>query len=114
MANAAVYVRSANVVTRKIDGETLVVPVRSGVGDLSSIYSLNGAGTFIWEALAQPCTQEMLLRYLLEKYETTPEQARLDVKHFIAQMLATNLLETAMPAPSVAVLQTPVSVEART
>jgi len=116
MANAAVYIRSASVVTRKIDGETLIVPVRSGVGDLSSIYSLNELGTFIWEALAEPCTQEMLLQRVLEAYETTTGQAQRDVEHFIAQMLSTNLLETVMPVPGVAIaiLQTPVSVEART
>ena len=114
MANAAVYVRSANVVTRKIDGETLIVPVRSGVGDLSSIYSLNGVGTFLWEALAQPSTQETLLQCVLESYETTKEQAKQDVGRFLAEMSSANLVQTVMPGPSVTILQTPVSVEART
>lgn len=114
MATTAVYLRSANVVTRKIDGETLIVPVRSGVGDLSSIYSLNGVGTFIWETLAQPCTKEMLLQCILEAYETTTEQAKQDIDRFLAEMLSANLVETVIPGPSVAILQTPVSVEART
>lgn len=114
MATTAVYIRSANVVTRKIDGETLIVPVRSGVGDLSSIYSLNGMGTFIWESLVEPCTQEMLLQSILQAYEITTEQAKQDVDPFLAEMLSANLVETVIPGPSVAILQTPVSVEART
>ena len=35
------YVRASSVVSRVIAGETLIVPVRGGVGDLASIYSLN-------------------------------------------------------------------------
>ena len=46
-------IRSDAVVSRLIGGETLVVPVRGGVGDLASIYSFNAVGTTIWEAARQ-------------------------------------------------------------
>lgn len=113
MAISAVFVRSADVVTRKIDGETLIVPVRSGVGDLGSIFSLNGVGTFIWEALAQPATVENLVHGIVENYETTAAKAEQDVDCFLTEMQAANLVEI-MPVMNVSSVQTPASVEART
>ena len=47
------YVRSDSVVSRVIAGETLIVPIRRGVGDLASIYSLNEIATAIWSAIAE-------------------------------------------------------------
>ena len=46
------YVRSESVVSRVIAGETLIIPVRKGVGDLASIYSLNEVASTIWCAPA--------------------------------------------------------------
>ncbi len=43
------FVRSQSVVSRRVAGETLIVPVRGKVGDLASIYSFNGTGSLIWE-----------------------------------------------------------------
>ena len=57
MSAADIYIRSEAVVSRLIGGETLVVPVRGGVGDLASIYSFNEIGTMIWEALASFCRE---------------------------------------------------------
>jgi coenzyme PQQ synthesis protein D (PqqD) len=113
MAIEAVFVRSTNVVTRKIDGETLIVPVRSDVGDLGSIFSLNEVGTFIWEALAQPATVENVVRGIVENYETTPAKAEQDVDCFLTEMQTADLVEI-VPGMSVLSLQAPVSLEART
>jgi hypothetical protein len=48
------YVRSESVVSRVISGETLIVPISKGVGDLASIYSLNPVATKIWETISHP------------------------------------------------------------
>lgn len=39
------YIRSDSVVSRVIAGETLIVPVRKGVGDLASIYCHTSVST---------------------------------------------------------------------
>jgi hypothetical protein len=93
MADAELYVRSQSVVTRTIGGETLIVPVRGGVGDLASIYSLNEIGGFIWERLAQATTAEEIAGSIVGSYETTSEKAQQDVERFLREMKAANLVE---------------------
>ena len=45
---------------RVIAGETILVPLRQNLGDLESIYTLNGVGTFIWQQLAEPVMEGRL------------------------------------------------------
>ena len=73
MSAADSYIRSEAVVSRLIGGETLVVPVRGGVGDLASIYSFNEVGTIIWEALASPTSLEELVELIKRKYPGSRE-----------------------------------------
>jgi Coenzyme PQQ synthesis protein D (PqqD) len=93
MQLADVYVRACDVVTRMIGAETLIVPVRNGVGDLGSIYSLNELGSFIWQELAEPNTVEGIVESVISKYETTPADVRPDVERFLAEMCAAGLAE---------------------
>src|ERR1700730_12645810 len=62
------YIRSDAVVSRLIGGETLVVPVRGGVGDLASIYSFNEVGTIIWGALVSPSSLAELVDLIEREY----------------------------------------------
>jgi hypothetical protein len=86
------YVRSDVVVSRLIAGETLVVPVRGGVGDLASIYTFNPAGTTIWAALDRPKDLEELARLIEQEYEVSGSDARADVVMFLNEMRATGLV----------------------
>ena len=98
------FTRSDAVVSRLIGGETLVVPVRGGVGDLASIYSFNAVGTTIWEALAQPASKAELASLIAWEYEIGHEQAEKDLELFLEEMCAAGLVaggnacETAEPA----------------
>ena len=38
-------------VTRRIAGETLIIPVAGQVGDLDAIYTLNDVGSRVWELI---------------------------------------------------------------
>jgi hypothetical protein len=42
------YAKDADLVTRDVAGETIVVPIKNKVGDLNSIFTLNEIGTVIW------------------------------------------------------------------
>ncbi len=68
MLSAETYIRSEAVVSRLIGGETLVVPVRGGVGDLASIYSFNEVGTIIWGALVSPTSLAELVDLIEREY----------------------------------------------
>jgi hypothetical protein len=86
------FIRSDAVVSRLIGGDTLVVPVRGGVGDLASIYSFNAVGTTIWEALAQPVSVEELAGLIEREYEIGRDQAEQDLELFLGEMNSAGLI----------------------
>ena len=87
------FVRSASVVARVIAGETLIVPVRSKVGDLASIYSFNGTGSLIWKLLDSPKTVMELAAAVAREYEVDAVRAERDVTEFVSEMKAVGLVE---------------------
>jgi hypothetical protein len=88
-----VFVRSQSVVSRRVAGETLIVPVRGKVGDLASIYSFNEAGSLIWQSLENPKGLSELISAVEQEYAVTQEQAERDVKQFLNDMLSVGLVE---------------------
>ena len=87
------FIRSQSVVSRVVAGETLIVPVRSKVGDLASIYSFNGTGTLIWKLLEFPTTVSRLAVAVAQEYDVDPSQAECDVASFVGEMKAVGLVE---------------------
>jgi len=87
------FVRSQSVVARVVAGETLIVPVRSKVGDLASIYSFNGTGTLIWKLLESPKTVAELAAAVAQEYAVEAEQAEHDVTEFVSEMKTVGLVE---------------------
>jgi len=87
------FVRSDSVVSRVIAGETLIVPVRRGVGDLASIYSLNSVATAIWQALSEPRSTEEVVQVLSEEFEGEAETIVADVQSFLSEMQSAGLVQ---------------------
>ena len=47
-----VYALSENVVAREVQGEFIIIPITSGIGDLEDeIFSLNETGRAVWDGL---------------------------------------------------------------
>src|ERR1700685_733016 len=88
----AVFLRSPAVVSRRVSGETLIVPVRGKVGDLGSIYSFNETGSLIWQLLESPRNLTELIRAVEQEYEVSPEHARRDVTQFLNDTLSVGLV----------------------
>src|ERR1700733_2138492 len=88
-----VYVRSQAVVSRRVAGETLVVPVRGKVGDLASIYSFNQTGSLIWQSLESPKGFAELVSIVEQEYTVEHDLARRDVKQFLHDMLSADLVQ---------------------
>jgi hypothetical protein len=86
------YVRSESVVSRVIAGETLIIPVRKGVADLASIYSLNQVATVIWQAIQQPRHREEIVEAIAHEFAIEPHQVERDVEIFLADMHAAGLI----------------------
>jgi hypothetical protein len=91
--DARIFVRSQSVVSRRVSGETLIVPVRGKVGDLASIYSFNEVGSLIWQLLEIPRNVSELVSAVEREYDVDPEQAQQDVSKFLNDMLSVGLVE---------------------
>ncbi|MGB7601211.1 MAG: PqqD family protein [Candidatus Sulfotelmatobacter sp.] len=94
---AQLFVRSQSVVSRRVAGETLIVPVRGKVGDLASIYSFNSTGSLIWQSLESPKCFDELVNVVESEYAVERDQAEQDVKQFLQDMLAADLVQIREP-----------------
>jgi hypothetical protein len=89
------YVRNTSVVTRVVAEETIVVPIRGGVGDLDGLFTFNELGSGIWELLEAGRTSEELAAWVAERYEVSEEQARADVTRFLEELRQQGLIHAA-------------------
>lgn len=85
------FVRSANVVARRIAGELVLVPIGSPTDDAerrtANFFVLNGTGEFIWGLLASPMDSEQLTTHLTQHFQIDAFTAGEDVKHFLTELL---------------------------
>jgi hypothetical protein len=86
------YVRSDSVVSRVIAGETLIVPVRKGVGDLASIYSLNAVASAIWQSIVLPRTKTEIVDAVKDEFVAEDANVEHDVETFLAEMNTAGLV----------------------
>ena len=76
----SVYVPSENVVAREIEGELVIVPLVSGIGDMEDdIFALNETGKAIWDRLDGKRSLKDLVEDLSNTFEATPSEIEQDV-----------------------------------
>jgi len=81
-------------VTRCITGETIIVPIRSGVGDLDAIFTLNEVGTRVWKLIDRGLSLHRIVELVEKEYEVSPEEAREDVERFLESLQQAGLVHT--------------------
>ena len=80
------YRRSEDFVYRKIQDETILVPIKDNVGDMGSIYNLNEVAAFIWERLDGEKRLLDIKNLIVEEFEVAPEKAEADLCDFVNQL----------------------------
>jgi Coenzyme PQQ synthesis protein D (PqqD) len=88
------FIRNAEVVSRKIEGELIIVPIRSGVGDLNSLYTLNLVGCVLWEFLNEGHTVDEMVQRVCDEFEVTTSQAQQDIEVFLNSLVEEKLVES--------------------
>ncbi|MBN1560139.1 PqqD family protein [candidate division KSB1 bacterium] len=84
---------SEDVVARTVEGEFLIIPIASGVGDMEDeLYSLNDCGKAIWDRLDGKKSLAQIKADLMEEYEARPEEIETDVISFVAELLKRKIL----------------------
>ena len=79
-------------IKREIAGDTILVPVGSGVYDSNGLFALNELGAFIWDLLPAADGEEDILKAILEEYEVSREQAQGDLQEFLDKLKQLNIL----------------------
>ena len=84
------FVRSPDVVARRIAGEVVLVPIATRTEDASTrtanFYVLNETAEILWRRLDAPASPEELAQQLTLHYEIDPDQARGDVERFLSDL----------------------------
>jgi hypothetical protein len=86
------YLKSENVVTRRIAEQTLLVPVTANVAELNSIYMLNDLGTRVWELLGGENTLDQIVETITQEYEVGPEEATSSILEFLNSLREAKLI----------------------
>ena len=80
------YQRNKNFIFRRIEDETILVPIKDNVGDMGSIYNLNEVGALVWELLDGQKTLRDIRDTVVAQFEVSPQEAQADICEFINQM----------------------------
>jgi hypothetical protein len=82
------YTPSEDVVARKIEGELIIVPLTSGIGDMDEeIYTLNETGKAIWEKLDSHRSLREVIEALKVEFNGDPEEIEGDVLGLMGELL---------------------------
>lgn len=88
------FIRNQDVVARQIEGEVIIVPIRRGVGDMNSLYTLNSVGSVLWEFMAQEHSLTEMVARVCDEFEVTTSQANNDIQAFLDSMLEEKLIQS--------------------
>jgi len=88
------FIRNHEVVARQIQGEVVIVPIRRGVGDLNSLYTLNPVGAVLWEFMNEGHTLGEMVQRICDEFEVTAAQAQRDIESFLDSLLEEKLVQS--------------------
>ena len=79
---------SEDIVSREIEGELIIVPITSGIGDMEDeLYTLNETGRPIWDRLDGKTSLGDIAKALTEEYDAPPGDIGLDVQGIAAELV---------------------------
>jgi hypothetical protein len=87
------FIRNHEVVSRQIEGELIIVPIRHGVGDLNSLYTLNPVGSVLWDFMMEGHTVPEMVQRICDEFDVTTAQAQGDIHDFLDSLLEEKLIQ---------------------
>ena len=85
--------QAANLLTRQIAGEVIVVPIRGRLADMQQIFALNEVGEHVWRLIETRQSVDEICRDVAQVFDISPVQAATDVREFLAELQAADLIE---------------------
>jgi hypothetical protein len=87
------FIRNREVVSRQIEGELIIVPIRHGVGDMNSLYTLNQVALVLWDFMQEEHTVPEMMNRVCEEFEVTAAQVQDDIREFLDSLLEEKLVQ---------------------
>ncbi|MEQ1352636.1 MAG: PqqD family protein [Candidatus Acidiferrum sp.] len=87
-------VRNSATVSREIAGETIVVPICAGVGDMEAVYTFNELGGQLWRLLEESRATQDLVDWVIQHFDVSPGAAAADVHAFLNDLMEIGLIQT--------------------
>ncbi len=88
-----ICIPSQDIVARKIEGEIVIVPLASGIGDLEDeLYTLNETGRVIWERLDGKRTLKEIAAELASEFDAPLEEIERDVAGLVDELIKRKML----------------------
>jgi hypothetical protein len=87
------YMPSEDIVARNIEGELIIVPLVSGIGDLEDeLYTLNETGKAIWDRLNGKKKLKEVLAELSSEFEATAGEIEKDLIGMVEELVRRKIL----------------------
>ena len=82
------YIPSEDIVAREIEGELIIVPLISGIGNMEDeLFTLNETGKAIWNKLDSQKTLKVLVEELSTEFEDPSGEIEKDVMGLMGELL---------------------------
>ena len=92
----AVYVPSDKIVAREIEGELVIVPLVSGIGDMEDeLFTLNETGKAMWSKMDGKNNLAKIVDELAKEYESPREEIKNDVLGLAKELIKRGMLAEA-------------------
>ncbi len=86
MQKAKVLRKNPDMVARVIDDETILLPIYKSSKEINCIYTLNKTASSVWELINGKRTLLQIKKKVLEKFDTTPEEADKEMQKFLKEL----------------------------
>ncbi len=87
------FKKDERIATRKVAGETILVPIRGKLAEMQRIFSLNPVAEYIWEELDGGKSLEQIRDGVITNFAVEKQQADADTEEFITELLEAGLIE---------------------
>jgi hypothetical protein len=86
MKNSIVLRKNPNMVTRVIDDETMLLPISKSSEEINCIYTLNKAGSRIWELIDGRNKLEAIKTQILKEFDATDKEVDKEINKLLKDL----------------------------
>ncbi|MFC1631808.1 PqqD family protein [Candidatus Omnitrophota bacterium] len=78
--------KNKNMVTRVIDGETILLPIYKSSDDINCIYTLNKVASKVWRMIDGKSSEANIKKRVLKAFDTTPKEVNKEMRKLLQEL----------------------------